>query len=49
MDKNRRFFRLKRVEDAVLIRTDILDKSEMINKMSEEIDKKIIKKYGRNL
>ena len=34
--------------DAVLIRTDILSKKAMIAKMSQEIDKKLILKYGRN-
>ena len=41
MDTKRRFSSLKIVDDAVLIRTDILSKSEMIGKMSKEIIKKI--------
>ncbi len=41
MDTKRRFSSLKIVDDAVLIRTDILSKSEMIAKMSKEIIKKI--------
>ena len=34
--------------DAVLIRTDILNKKAMVAKMSKEIDKKLLLKYGRN-
>jgi cytidylate kinase len=48
LDKNRRHNPLKKVADAVLIRTDILNKKTMIAKMSKEIDKKILLKYGRN-
>ena len=35
--------------DAVLIRTDILSKKEMIDKMSKEINKKLKTKYGRSI
>ena len=48
LDKNRRHNPLKKVVDAVLIRTDILNKKAMVAKMSKEIDKKLILKYGRN-
>ena len=48
LDKKRRHNPLKKVTDAVLIRTDILSKKEMVAKMSKEIDKKLILKYGRN-
>ena len=48
LDKKRRHNPLKKMSDAVLIRTDILNKKAMITKMSEEIDKKLISKYGRN-
>jgi len=48
LDKKRRHNPLKKMSDAVLIRTDILNKKSMITKMSEEIDKKLISKYGRN-
>ena len=48
LDKNRRHNPLKKVSDAVLIRTDILNKKTMIAKMSKEIDKKLNLKYGRN-
>ena len=34
--------------DAVLIRTDILSKKAMVAKMSIEIEKKLLLKYGRN-
>jgi hypothetical protein len=34
--------------DAVLIRTDILSKKAVVAKMSKEIDRKLIIKYGRN-
>ena len=42
LDKKRRHNPLKKMTDAVLIRTDILSKKEMVTKMSKEIDKKII-------
>ena len=48
LDKKRRHNPLKKMPDAVLIRTDILNKKAMVTKMSEEIDKKLISKYGRN-
>ena len=48
LDKKRRHNPLKKVADAVLIRTDILSKKAMIAKMSNEIDKKLLLKYGRN-
>ena len=48
LDKKRRHNPLKKMSDAVLIRTDILNKKAMLTKMSEEIDKKLISKYGRN-
>ncbi len=48
LDKKRRHNPLKKVSDAVLIRTDILNKKAMVAKMSKEIDKKILLKYGRN-
>jgi cytidylate kinase len=48
LDKKRRHNPLKKMADAVLIRTDILSKKAMVTKMSIEIDKKLISKYGRN-
>ena len=48
LDKKRRHNPLKKMADAVLIRTDILSKRSMVAKMSKEIDKKLILKYGRN-
>ena len=48
LDKKRRHNPLKKMADAVLIRTDILSKKEVVAKMSKEIDKKLILKYGRN-
>ena len=48
LDKKRRHNPLKKMVDAVLIRTDILSKKAVIAKMSKEIDKKLISKYGRN-
>ena len=48
LDKKRRHNPLKKVPDAVLIRTDILSKKAMVAKMSKEIEKKLIVKYGRN-
>ena len=48
LDKKRRHNPLKKMPDAVLIRTDILGKKAMVAKMSKEIDKKLMLKYGRN-
>ena len=48
LDKKRRHNPLKKVSDAVLIRTDVLSKKAMVAKMSKEIDKKLFVKYGRN-
>jgi len=47
-DKNRRHNPLKKVADAVLIRTDILNKKAMVQRMSKEINKKLLLKYGRS-
>ena len=48
LDKKRHHNPLKKMVDAVLIRTDILNKKTVVTKMSKEIDKKLISKYGRN-
>jgi len=48
LDKKRRHNPLKKVADAVLIRTDILSKKAMVAKMSKKIDRKLFLKYGRN-
>ena len=48
LDKKRRLNPLKKMVDAVLIRTDILSKKAMVAKMSKEIDEKLIIKYGTN-
>ena len=48
LDKKRRHNPLKKVDDAVLIRTDFLNKKAVVAKMSKEIDKKLFLKYGRN-
>ena len=40
MDKQRIYSPLKKVKDAILIRTDVLNKKMMIKKMSNEIDKR---------
>ena len=48
LDKKRRHNPLKKVADAVLIRSDILNKKAMVAKMSKEIDRKLLLKYGRN-
>ena len=48
LDKKRRHNPLIKIPDAVLIRTDILTKKEMIDKMSKEINKKLKIKYGRS-
>jgi cytidylate kinase len=49
LDKKRRHNPLKKMADAVLIRTDILSKKAMIDKMSKKINKKLESKYGRNI
>ena len=45
LDKKRRHNPLKKVADAVLIRTDILGKKAMVAKMSKEIEKVLELKY----
>jgi cytidylate kinase len=47
-DKIRRQNPLIKVPDAVEIRTHLLTKSQMVQKMSKEIDKKLLLKYGSN-
>ena len=47
-DKIRRQNPLIKVPNAVEIRTHLLTKSQMVQKMSEEIDKKLLLKYGSN-
>ena len=41
MDKNRTHSPLKKMKDAILIRTDVLNKKMMVKKMSKIIDSKI--------
>ena len=41
MDKKRKYNPLKKVKDAILMRTDILNKKMMTKKMSDVIEKKI--------
>ena len=48
LDKKRRHNPLKKMADAVLIRTDIISKKAMVAKISKKNDKKLISKYGRN-
>ena len=48
LDVKRRFSPLIQTKDSIIIRTDILNKKEMVKKMSNEIEKKLILKYGRN-
>ena len=43
MDKKRKHSPLKKAKDAILIRTDILNKKMMIKKMSDVIEKKLFK------
>ena len=47
LDVKRRFSPLIRSKDSIIIRTDILNKKAMVTKMSKEIDKKMLLKYGR--
>ena len=48
LDVKRRFSPLIRSKDSIIIRTDILNKKAMVAKMSIEIEKKLLLKYGRN-
>ena len=45
-DKNRRHNPLIKLPDSIVIRTDVLNKSQMIKKMSKIIDFKVEQKYG---
>ena len=47
-DKKRRQNPLIKVPNAVEIRTHLLTKLQMVQKMSKEIDKKLLLKYGSN-
>jgi len=49
MDKSRKNSPLKKMHDAVLIRTDVLSKKAVIAKMSKNIERKLFLKYGRNI
>ena len=48
LDVKRRFSPLIQSKDSIIIRTDILNKKAMVTKMSIEIEKKLLLKYGRN-
>lgn len=48
LDIKRRFSPLIQTKDSIIIRTDILNKKAMVNKMSKEIEKKLLVKYGGN-
>ena len=48
LDVKRRFSPLIQSKDSIIIRTDKLNKKAMVAKMSEEIEKKLLLKYGRN-
>ena len=48
LDVKRRFSPLIRSKDSIIIRTDKLNKKVMVAKMSKEIEKKLLLKYGRN-
>ena len=48
LDKKRRHNPLKKVADAVLIRTNVLGKKAMVAKMSKEIEKVLKLKYGNH-
>ena len=47
-DKKRRQNPLIKVRNAIEIRTHLLNKIQMLQKMSKEIDKKLVLKYGSN-
>ena len=48
LDIKRRFSPLIQSKDSIIIRTDKLNKKAMVAKMSKEIEKKLLLKYGRN-
>jgi len=48
LDVKRRFSPLIQSKDSIVIRTDILNKKAMIKKISKEINRKLLLKYGRN-
>ena len=48
LDVKRRFSPLIQSKDSIIIRTDILNKKEMVDKMSKKINEKLFLKYGRN-
>ena len=48
IDQKRRFNALKKSPDALVIRTHLLSKKQMIEKMTKEINRKLLLKYGRN-
>ena len=48
LDIKRRFSPLIQSKDSIIIRTDVLNKKAMVDKMSMEIEKKLLLKYGRN-
>ena len=45
-DKNRKHNPLIKSSDSIVIRTDVLNKSKMVEKMSIEVEKKLKQKYG---
>ncbi len=47
LDVKRRFSPLIQSKDSIIIRTDILNKKEMVAKMSNEIEKKLFVKNGK--
>ena len=47
LDVKRRFSPLIQTKDSIIIRTDILNKKEMVVKMSNEIEKKLFIKNGK--
>ena len=49
LDVKRRFSPLIQSKDSIIIRTDILNKKEMVDKMSKKINEKLFLKYGRNI
>ena len=47
LDVKRRFSPLIQSKDSIIIRTDILNKKQMVVKMSNEIEKKLFIKNGK--
>ena len=48
LDINRKYSPLRRTKDSIVIDTSKLSKKQVLSKVSNIIDKKLLQKYGRN-